>query len=189
MKEPTLIEGIGVALVTSIAGATGFSVLAVVFTDANVFRLMITLMTLAYVLYLLARSHERVGRVTVVFIWLTVATLNYLFVPSLLLYLVFHIGLIWLVRALYHYQGILPAMADLILTGFGLVSAIWAWSVSQSLLLSFWCFFLVQALFVLIPKQLSGKSGKQEFSSQAEDKFERAHRAAELAVRKMTRLE
>lgn len=189
MKQATLIEGIGVALVTSIAGAAGFSVLAAVFSDANVFRLVIALMTLTYVLYLLARSHERVGRVTVVFIWLTVASLNYLFVPSLLLYLVIHIGLIWLVRALYHYQGILPAMADLILTGFGLISAIWAWSVSQSLFLSFWCFFLVQALFVLIPKQFSSKTGKQEPSSLAEDKFERAHRAAELAVRKMTRIQ
>lgn len=186
MKQATVFEGMGVAAITSLVGAGGFSILAVMFANGGVFRLVIALMALAYVVYLLLRSPERVGRVTVITLWSVATVINFVLAPSFLLYIVIHLGLIWLVRVLYFYHGVLPALIDLGLTGFSLIAAIWAWSVSQSLLLSFWCFFLLQALFVLIPKQLTGKAQQQHSIATTEDRFERAHHAAELAVRKLT---
>ncbi len=63
--------------------------------------------------------------------------------------------MLWLIRSLYFYDSVLSALVDLGLTGVALVTAIWAWLASNNLFLAFWCFFLVQALFVLIPRQWS----------------------------------
>lgn len=185
MKQPTLIEGMVVALAVSVAGATCFSVFTVIFAQGITLKVILALMSLGYIIYLLFRSQEKVGRITVTTLWLITAILAYLFAPSIGLYVLVHLGLIWLIRSLYYYQGILPALMDLGLTAMSLIAAIWAWSVSQSLLLGFWCFFLSQSLWVLNPKQLTGHSTPMR-SSVPEDRFERAYRTAETAVRKLT---
>lgn len=188
MKQPTVFEGIGVAAITSLAGAAGFSMLAFMMGSGSVFRLMIAMMALGYVVYLLLRSNERVGRVSVITIWSVVAVVNFVLTPSFLLYVVIHLVMIWLVRVLYFYHGVLPALLDLGLTGLSVMTAVWAWVATGSLLLSFWCFFLVQSLFVLIPKKLSTNSQQKYTRPESKDRFERAHHAAELAVRKLTRI-
>lgn len=188
MKQATFFEGVGVALLLSIVGAAVFFTLSSVFSTGGLFRLLVAAVSFSYISYLLARSRERVGRITVVATWFSVALLAWLFVPSLILYLLIHISLIWLIRSLYFYHSVLSSLADLGLSGISLAVAIWAWASSQSLLLSLWCFFLVQALFVTIPKQLrtsTARTPARSADNQA-DSFERAHRAAENAVRKLT---
>jgi len=186
MKQPSLFEGMGVALIASICGAAAFAVLSVVLDRLGVFRLVVAVLALAYLLYLLARSEDRVGRVTVLALWLGITGVNLLLAPTPLLYVVIHLVVIWLVRALYFYHGVLPALADLGLMGVSLIVAVWAGESTHSLFFSLWCFFLVQALFVFIPPSLTRGRGKQTHARPPEDKFERAHRAAELAVRKLT---
>jgi len=56
---------------------------------------------------------------------------------------------------------------------------------THSLFLSLWCFFLIQALFVLIPSSLMPVRNKATSSTRETD-FERAHRAAQIAVRRLT---
>jgi len=185
-KQPTFFEGAGLALIVSIIGAVAFFGLTLLFGSAGIFRLLIAALCLVYVIYLLSRSRERIGRVTVISAWLVVAGLSWLFVPSLLLYIVIHLGMIWLIRSLYFYSSVLSSLADLGLTGFSLAAAIWAWSMSQSLFLSFWSFFLVQALFTLIPKQIKKYQNNSSVSINTDDQFENAHRAAEIALRKLT---
>ena len=57
---------------------------------------------------------------------------------------------------------------------------------SGSLFLSIWSFFLVQALFVAIPTRLRQKAGDRGPARDSEDPFQRAHRAAEAALRKLS---
>ena len=191
MKRTSFFEGVTIALITSILGGAVFFTLSNVFSVNGVFRLLVAAICFSYILYLLARSNERVGRITVTSIWFIAASMTWLFVPSLFLYLLIHVGLIWLIRSLYFYQSVLSSLADLGLSGLSFAVALWAWSNTHSLFLSLWCFFLMQALFVAIPRQWQISSNlpgsKTNSATDYAEDFESAHRTAEIAVRKLSR--
>jgi hypothetical protein len=94
-----------------------------------------------------------------------------------------HVGLIWLVRSLYFYSGVLPALADLGLSVLGAAFAVWAAQRSGSAMLAFWCFFLVQAFHVLLPTAIAERG---QPADDADLKFNRAHTAAEGAIRRLS---
>lgn len=186
MSRPTFLEGVAVALGTSVVGTALFSVLTTMFDGGGVLRLLIAGISLGYVLYLLSRSRARVGRITAVGLWAIVAALSWYSSPPLLLYLLVHMGLVWLIRSLYFYSSVLSALGDLGLTGLSLAAGIWAVTQTGSLFLSIWCFFLVQALFVGIPTRVKGTTGQIHPEQDHEDRFERAHSAAQAALRKFS---
>jgi len=186
MKQPTFLEGVAVALAASLAGGAVYSALEVVFPGAPVLRLLIAVISLAYVIYLPGRSPERVGRVTVVALWLIVAGVLWFTQPPLPLYLCMHLGAIWLIRSLYFYSSVLSALADLGLNSLALSAAVWAFTRTNSLFLGIWSFFLVQALFVVIPKEAFHRSGTNRASQAGTDRFQHAYRSAEAAVRKLS---
>jgi len=186
MKAPTFLEGVAVALVASLVGSVLYTALTPTFASAAVLRLLIAGIGLGYLLYLLRRSHERVGRITVVALWVLAAVVLWLLHPPLPLYLVLHIGLVWLVRSLYFYASVVSALTDLGLSSLSLAAAIWAATHTGSLFLSVWCFFLLQALFVSIPHELSGKAAQRQPVADRDDRFQHAQRAAEAAVRKLS---
>ncbi|MGB5177745.1 MAG: hypothetical protein WBP44_03340 [Gammaproteobacteria bacterium] len=186
MKQPTFPEGVGVALAVSLVGSMFYTAMDVVFPGVPVLRLLIAGIGLAYVVYLLSRSAERVGRITAAAAWLLVAGLLWFTHPPLLLYVCVHLGTLWLIRSLYFYSSALSALADLGLNGLALAAAIWAVTRTGSVFLGIWCFFLVQALFVLIPKNVSRKPGTGLVNHASEDRFQHAYRIAETAVRKLS---
>jgi hypothetical protein len=186
MKRPGFMEGVVLALAVSVIAAVLFTVLGPVFGSAAVLRLLIAASGLAYVIYLLRRSPERVGRVTTLAVWVLVALTLWWLEPSLLLYVAAHAGLIWLVRSLYFHTSVLSALADLGLNGLGIVAAVWATLQAGSLFLSLWCFFLVQALFVGIPRHIGRKHPDRSPDPDHEDRFQHAYRIAEGALRKLT---
>jgi len=189
MKTPTFLEGVLVALVASLVGSVLFTALAPSLGSAAVLRLLISGIGLGYLLYLLRRSRERVGRITVVAVWGLAALALWLLHPPFALYLALHIGLVWLVRSLYFYASVLSALTDLGLNGLALATAIWAITHTGSLFLGVWCFFLVQALFVAIPHELGAKGARQPSAANPDDRFQHAHRAAEAAVRKLSSIQ
>jgi len=186
MKQPTFFEGVAVALAASLLGSALYNVFSSAFPADAVLRLLIAGIGLAYVLYLLSRSRERVGRVTVVAGWTLVTGVIWFIDPPLLPYVLVQLGFIWLTRSLYFYSSVLPALADLGLNGLGLSSAIWAAGQTGSVFLSLWCFFLVQALFVAIPTRLGRRNKRTPAGPEHEDRFQHAHRTAEAAVRKLS---
>ncbi len=201
MKRPSLFEGIGLALVASIIVALVFPIFSLLLAPGVVLQLLITGLSLAYLVYLLVRSQQKLGRGTVLACWLVVTITAWVFSPSLLSYGVIHLLLIWLVRSLYFYNSSLSALADLALTGLALTAALWAWFSVGSFFLVFWCLFLVQALFVIIPRNFLGPrsfrgakacidstnsfTGRSASDMAAEDPFEKAHATAEKALRKL----
>jgi hypothetical protein len=96
-----------------------------------------------------------------------------------------HVGAVWLVRSLYFYSSIVPAIMDLGLNILGVSTAYWAIIHSGSTFLAIWCFFLVQALFVSIPSTLARLPNTVRGHSTDSGKFERAHRRAEAAIRQL----
>jgi len=184
MKRPTFFEGVGVALVASLAGSVLYGALGTVLPSGLVLRLVVAGLGLAYVLYLLGRTSERVGRITTLVAWLVAAGLVWMFVPTLTLYVLLHLGLVWLIRSLYFHASLLAALADLGQSGLALAAGVWALLHTGSLFLALWCFFLVQALFVAIPA--SPRRGHTAVKPDADDHFQQAHRVAEAAVRRLS---
>lgn len=185
MKRPSFLEGVAFALAASLAGGVLYTALTAVF-GSGVLRLVIAALGLGYLLYLLARSRERVGRVTVIGVWVIIAGLLWLLDPPLLLYILGHVGALWLVRSLYFHAGVLTALADLGLNACALAAAVWALAQSGSLLLGLWSFFLVQALFVAIPPNFPRRRPATASTTAGDDRFQRAHRVAEAAVRRLS---
>lgn len=185
MKQPDFLEGVAVALAASLAGSVLYGALEAVFPGIPALRLLIAGFGLAYVVYLLRRSPARVGRVTAVAAWLLLAGVLWFTQPPLLFYVCMHLGAIWLIRSLYFYSSALSALADLGLNGLGLAAAITAFMRTGSLLLGIWSFFLVQALFVVIPNSLRRASGAAQAARAEEDRFQHAYRTAERAVRQL----
>jgi hypothetical protein len=186
MKLPTFFEGVAVAAVTSLTGSILFTVLASVFSGSILMRLIVAILGLAYILYLLSRSRERIGRTTVMAVWILVTAVTWFMTPSLLMYTLVHVGLIWLVRSLYFYSSALSSLGDLGLNVLSLAAAVWAAIHSGSVFLSIWCFFLMQALFVYIPACQRTKSDEGLVNQNNDDRFQRAYHGAESALHKLT---
>ncbi|MEA3277543.1 MAG: hypothetical protein U9Q81_20120 [Pseudomonadota bacterium] len=183
MNRPTFFEGTGVALIAALSGSLSFAVLAWALPGTLALRLVTAGLGLGYLLYLLARSGERVGRVTTLVAWLLAAAILWALAPPLPLYVLAHLGLVWLVRSLYFHQGLLAALADLGLTGLGLIAGVGAYLHTGSLFLAVWSLSLVQALFVFIPTRRPGNG--RDIGGE-NDSFERAHRTAEAALGRLS---
>jgi hypothetical protein len=181
---PSLGSGLAAAFVLSACGAALIAVLAPWFGYSAAGRSTIAALGLGYTLYAIARSGERVGRVATIVCWTVVASAVWLAGLPLAGFALAHICLVWLVRSLYYYSSVLPALADLALTTLGAAFAAWAGLRSGSPWLAIWCFFLVQAFHVSLPATLIPQ--RPSNGRDAADAFARAQRAAEAAVRRMS---
>ena len=188
MRRPGLFEGVLVALVAAITVAVLFSPLTLLLLPLVALKLLIAVVSGGYLVYLLSRAEQTVGRITLAASWLLVIAVSWLFAPNLLVFTVIQLLLIWLVRALYFYSSLLSALADLMLIGLALLVASWAWVSAGSLFLVFWSHFLVQGLFVVIPigftAAVNRDSADQQLSASAEA-FEKSHAVAQQALRKL----
>jgi hypothetical protein len=181
--KTSLGTGLAVAFIFSACGAALLAALSPWLGAATALHAVIALLGFAYAVYVIGRSGERVGRLTTIACWLVVVGGAWLLGLPLVGFVLLHIGLAWLVRSLYHYSGLLPALADFGLSLLGAAFAVWAAQRSGSAWLALWCFFLVQAFHALIPTTLRRGSSALEA---ADDGFSRAHRAAEAAVRRLS---
>ncbi len=186
MSRPGFLEGAVVAAVAATTGSVGYAVLGTLFTSQPLLRLVIAALGLGYLIYLLSRTSERIGRVTTIVSWGAASMMLWLLAPPLTLYIGAHIGLIWLFRSLYFYASGLAALADSGLALFGFAAAVWSVEQTGSLFFGLWSFFLVQALFCTIPGQLPRRPRVAEQAASDGDRFRRAHGAAQGAVTKLS---
>ena len=186
MKRPTFLEGVAVAFVASFLGSAAYGALTTLLPGTLALTVVVAGISLGYVLYLLARSHNPVGRVTSIILWATVAAVTWLMDPPLVIYTSVHMGLVWLIRSLYFHASALSALADLGLGITGLLAAAWAATETGSPFLSIWSLFLVQALFVAIQPGKGGNAPNGQLRGEHEDRFEQAHRNAQAALRRLS---
>ena len=185
MKRPTFFHGVIVAAVLGFFASAIVATLTPFVGLAAVIRMVIPALGLSYLLYLFSRSEERVGRVTTLSLWSALAAVTWWIAPPLPLYLLIHVGAIWLVRSLYFYSGVLPALMDLGVSTLSISATVWAISRSGSVFLATWCFFLVQALFVAIPPAIKSAKKSQRNTAADNENFERAKRNADQALRQL----
>ncbi|MBN1379958.1 MAG: hypothetical protein JXA04_12070 [Gammaproteobacteria bacterium] len=185
MKRPGILNGIVIALFLSVIASAIYFVAKPLFGGGLVLRALITLMSLAYIVYLLRGSRVKIGKLTTVALWLVVSVVVWLWAPPLAAYLLIHTGLIWLVRSFYFHSSIVTSLADLGLSLLAIIAAVWAAMHSNSLFLSVWCFFLVQALFVMVPARWTRKIADNMVSDEP-DHFQNAWVNADAALRKIS---
>ncbi len=185
MKKHSFLHGVMVAAVLAFFASAVVATLTPFVGIGAILRLVIPGLALAYLLYLFGRSAERTGRVTTLSLWSALAVITWWFAPPLPLYLLIHVGAVWLVRSLYVYSGMLPALLDLGLSGLSISAAVWAATRSGSVFLATWCFFLVQALFVTIPPSMKSKRRAKPNTTVENEAFDNARRQADRALRQL----
>jgi len=185
MKRPTFMHGALVAL------ALAFSASAIVATITpfvgfdHVVRLVIPALSFSYLLYLFRSNDERTGRLTTLSLWSVLAVVSWWFSPPLAFYVLIHVSAIWLVRSLYFYSGLFPALLDLGLNVLSVSGFVWAITRTGSVFLGIWCFFLIQALFVVIPASVARKKATKDIPRSDNEKFDRARRQADEALQQL----
>lgn len=185
MSRPGFPGGIVVAAVFAFSASAIAATLTPFLGFGSVIRLVIPALGLAYLLYLVSRSRTRVGRVATLSLWGALAAVSWWAAPPLPLYLLIHVAAVWLVRSLYFYSGIVPALMDLGLCALGLSASVWAITRSGSVFLAIWAFFLVQALFVAIPPAVKRKKAPERATTVDNGNFTRASRQADAALRQL----
>ena len=185
MKRPSFLHGVCAAAVLAFSASVALAVLAPILSSAALFKLLIPALGLAYITYLLSQSSERVGRVTSLTLWLVLAVVTWIFEPPLTLYVLIHVGALWLMRSLYFYSTITPALMDLCLNVFSMAAALWALAHTGSTFLAVWCFFLAQALFIAIPPTLNRQHPRESAMTPDSGNFERARSRADTALRQL----
>lgn len=189
MKQPTFFEGVLLALLLATAGSGIVYALDWLLPGGLIAYALLAGLGLSYVLYLQSRSDEKAGRIIVPMIFAAVSVACWLLSVPLWINLVIVTAAIWLVRVLYRYRSVVSALADLVLSAIGLSAGIATYLHTNSLFLSLWSFFLIQAVSVFIPVKLSaGRDvyGRQKpGTEQPSDRFEEALGTAESALRKL----
>ena len=186
MKKPTILDGVTVAMVISLAAAAASLLLGGFIVYGLLFELLLYAATLAYLLYLLKRSKARIGRVLVIAAWATTSLACWFFDVVLLEQVLIQAGMIWLVRSLYFHGSLFSAALDFGLVSVGLAASAWAMVNTGSLAAALWSFFLVQALFSWLPQLAREQTRSDRPGSNDPSHFQSAHRVAEAAVRKLS---
>lgn len=187
MKKATFSHGVIIALVISISIAAVFSLFHNSYLDGEVFRFLIITVAFPYLVYLLLSSKQRLGRISVILIWLIISVATFVFISSLMIFILSQLFMLWMIRSLYFYNNILSTIADLFLMVMSFIVAIWVWSFTGSLFVTFWCFFLMQALFVFIPIMILNKKNIEHDIDDGPlvEPFDTAYHSAEQAVAKL----
>lgn len=184
MKKPAFIHGVFIAAVLAFVASSVIATLTPFVGFLGVVRIVIPALAFAYLIFLFRSSGERTGRLTTLFAWGVLALLTWWFSPPLGIYVLIHVGAIWLVRSLYFYAGAFPALLDFGLSAISISAFVWAIERTGSIFMGVWCFFLVQALFVAIPRTFTRRKARSAAPVE-NDGFERARRQADQALQQI----
>lgn len=178
--RPRFLAGAITAGVLALAATVMLTLLSPFLGFGTVLRLAAPVLALAYLLSFLAGVGARTGRVVTLTLWGGLSVAAWWFVDSTTLYLLLHAGMLWLIRSLYAYRALIPALFDLAVTVLSVATFTWALTRTGSIFLATWCFFLVQALWTFIPQSMNTRATPTPADNAG---FERARRRADTALR------
>ncbi len=184
MTRPNFLEGVLFALVASAAAGIFVALFAPFLGGLNAHYATLSTLTFVYVCYLLIRSGERIGRIVTVALLCTVMGSCALLSPLLWEYALILTLFVWFVRCMYFHSSLTASAIDLSVNVVAAAAALWCWSHTSSVVLTVWCFFLLQALFCMIPSAGFGEQRARRDATTAD--FANAHRRAENALRKLS---
>lgn len=184
MKRLSFFPATIAALCLAIAGSVAFDVLVPPLSAAVALRTVMAALGLGYLVFLMRGGRQRTGRVTAVAAWLVFCGVAWFAAPTVASSLLMHALAIWLVRSLFRYAGVLPALLDLGVSLLGAAAAAWTLGHTGSVFLAAWSFFLVQALVAAVPVRITSRHARGPAPLQ-DDNFEQARRRADAAFRQL----
>jgi hypothetical protein len=147
-------------------------------------KLILVLLSALYLTALLVSHGVRFGASLVVLAWLLLSAALLLVNPALSAWLIGYVALAWLVRSSKRYQKMWLVICDGLLALVALCAAVSAFWYSQSLFLSFWTFFLLQALVYWLPGQALNPLLSRNHSN---NRFQQARHSAQQALARINR--
>ena len=188
MKRSTFLQAALSGLGISIIAAIGFHLFSIVLPTDLTIRGLIAGAGFIIMVQLIRASGERVGMITSITLWIVMSVALVWLQPPLAHYLAVHVIFIWLIRSVYFYSSVLASMLDLALCAASICAAAWAAFHTGNVFLSFWSFFLVQALHGSIP--LNFNPDRASHSTRiAVTRFEQAYRVAQGALGKLSSMQ
>lgn len=182
-----------VALVLSISASLIYFSSSMFFSSGMAIRLTLSAVTFGYVLYLLSKTNTAFGKLSFISLYLVSSALLLILWPVTLEHALFSVGFIWLVRTVYYHSNFFYALIDLVFSAVSFTAALGAIAQSHSIFMSFWSFFLTQALILPVLhyfftrraglKNTGAHSPASENAS--EQRFYQAHNNAKNALVKL----
>jgi len=192
MTSLSFLRSVAIALILSISASVIYLSMITLFSNDFAIRTTISVVTFGYVLYLLSNADSSFGKLSFISLYIVCASFLLFAWPLTLDHALFSVGFIWLVRTVYYHSNFFYALADLIFSVVCFTAALGAVAQSHSVFMSFWCFFLAQALILPVlhyffSKQTKRKNCDVEHSNSdtAEQRFYQAHNNAQNALRKL----
>jgi hypothetical protein len=188
MKTPTFLHGAIAAAALAFVASAMIGTLTPFLGVGTVLRLTVPVLAACYLVYFFRSSCQRTGRVVTWSLWTALAVVTWWAAPPLPFYLLIHAGAVWLVRSLYSYSGVIPALMDLGLCALSAFAFGWVFLRTGGVFLATWSFFLVQALWVAIPRQIKGgieERNVKHAPAGGNERFEHARRQADEALRQL----
>ena len=183
MKAPTFPRGVALALALALGAAVFMDGFGPVFGARSALRLLVTGLGLVYIAYLAASATRRTGVVTTLLFWAVATATAWFAAPSIAVYALLQVAMIWLARSFLERRRPLTALADLSINAAAALLATAAMTRTGSLFLTVWSFFLVQALHVAIPR--FARSGRPAPRPDFETEFDAARHRASAAINQL----
>lgn len=176
MTRPGLIAGVGVAGAGALgAGAAGWA-LALVLAPGLLARVVVGAVACGYGAWLYARGGRREGALTWAITALVMSAGAWLFAPGVFSFAAAHLAVLGALRAWLYAPTPLRALTDFGLLTAGALLALGVWLRTGSGALAVWVFLLTQAPFAQLGRGCRAAAPGSD--------FERAHRAAQDALRR-----
>lgn len=147
----TFLREAAFGLIVSVVAAALAGALDFVLRPEDAVRLVVAGLAVVSLMRTFGSSTEKAGRVAVLVTWMAATLAAWLLHPSVAVYVLVEVTIVWIVRSLYSYGHLLEAIVDLALSALAISFGVWAGARTESLLLAVWSFFLIQALHVGVP--------------------------------------
>ncbi|GAB4190901.1 MAG: hypothetical protein Tsb002_19110 [Wenzhouxiangellaceae bacterium] len=175
-------RSVALAIGLSVLGTALWHLLSLMMGSILAVQMSIAAMALVYALVLLRCQRGRSGRLAAFSAWLLLS-LGLMAAPvSLLGFALAQLAMLWLMRSVYSYRTLLPALGDAAISGIAVLIAIWTLLHSHSLLLTLWSFWLCQALVALLPPRFPTGRDDHDRHSPSSLRFDQAHDRAREAL-------
>ncbi|MGE3540853.1 MAG: hypothetical protein AB7N91_25885 [Candidatus Tectimicrobiota bacterium] len=188
MPRPTLLEGMLLALLSSLLCGPLLLFLQSLVGGLLAWKALLLLLTCAYLGYLLLRSPRQSGRLSLGLLALSALLSGLLLQMRFSSLLLMSLTLIWGLRSLAYSRSLLSAALQGGLCLIGCGAARLLYEHSGSLTLSLWGFLLTQAAFVLIPARLPARP-ERPGNTPTDDPQERFGQAQQVAIQALSRLQ
>lgn len=185
MKRPNILTGIAFAFVVAVFTVPAWWGLKTALPFFLAFRLITLGAYFAYCFYLLKTARSRIGTLTLATVNLVVGVALSALPVTNSLVVVALVAMVTLNRLLLFQRSLVAVALDGLLSIAGLMFAGYLFSRTGSVPAALWSFFLLQSVFVMIPRSSSVTSPGGPDETENVDLFVRGQRQAEAALERI----